>query len=68
MNHSFPHLKNAIAFVMSQFELDEQEAMDYIMDNFWEEDNQMIVDIFWSCIWYSRTFMTFSTKNNQCTC
>jgi len=45
MNHSFPHLKNAIAFVMSQFELDEQEAMDYIMDNFWEEDNQMIVDI-----------------------
>lgn len=30
---------------MSQFELDEQEAMDYIMDNFWEEDNQMIVDI-----------------------
>jgi DNA relaxase NicK len=45
MNLSFPHLNNAIKFVQSEFQLDEEQAMEYIMVNFREQDNQMIVDI-----------------------
>lgn len=45
MNQSFQHIKQAINFIVSEFELTQEEACDYVVQYMVTEGNKLTVDI-----------------------
>ena len=45
MNQSFQHIKQAIKFVMFQYELPQEEATNFVLEYMSQEGNNLMLDI-----------------------
>lgn len=45
MNQTFQHFKQAVSFLMSEFELTQDEAMTFVVQYMHTEENSLTIDI-----------------------